>query len=350
MTGIRVDVSSDTASEPTDAMRRAMDRASLGIRSSKQLVAKLEETGAELLGKESALLMPTGTQANLCAIMAHIEPAREVLLGADSHIYEQEGGGVAAICGGLVRTWSPQGIPTVGDLEEVTDPSHRFPSQTTPAPALICFENSHNASGGQIADPETMAALCRTARQTVPAIHLDGARIFNAAAACSAAPSQLADPVDSLSISLDKGLSAPIGALLIGSRAFIEQATGYRRMLGGYIRKAESLAAAGLIALGEMTPRIGDDNRRAACIGDRLANLPGIRVDPYPVPSNLIMINLKDLGVGPQYFVDRLEKDSGVATHVYGRNLVRLAIHRQVHAAEEDLIISAITELVGQLC
>ncbi|MEE2659851.1 MAG: GntG family PLP-dependent aldolase [Candidatus Latescibacterota bacterium] len=345
---MRVDVSSDTATEPSAEMRDAMATARAKPRSSSDNeVGRLQALGADLLGKEAGLYMPTGTQANLVAILSHTAPSQEVLLGQDSHIYEQEVGGAAALAGVMLRTWPEGGVPTPTELTEAIDPAHRFPTSAAPEPALLCLENSHNASGGRVIHVEEMIELCSIARRRFPAVHLDGARIFNAAAAAGVSAHRLADPVDSVSISLDKGLSAPMGALLMGSSEFIVRATRWRRMLGGYMRKAEIMAAAGVVALERMVGQLELDNRRAARIGEHLVSV-GLGVQPYPVQTNLLMLDTHEFGIEPQSFVDRLDEDYGILAHVYGRRLVRLAIHRHVRDDEEEAIVAGVTELAHQ--
>jgi len=343
-----IDISSDNVTQPTAEMREVMLQAEVlgfGVPEDR-IVARLEELAADLTGKEAAILMPTGTQANLVAILSQTEPYQEVIVGPDSHIYEQELGGAGAIAGVMIKTWANPGIPTVSVLQNTIQPSYRFPTFASPKPALVCLENSHNASGGTVISVEKMRELCKVAREAVPKIHLDGARIFNAAACMQTTVRELSEGADTVMFSLDKCLSAPFGAMLCGSAETIARARRFRRMLGGYIRKVGILSAAGLVALEKMKYRVAEDNIRAASLATRLKAIEGLVVDPYPVPTNLIMINFRALGVDPQLFVERLKKEYGISSHIYGRYMVRFAIHRHIGPKEEDHIASAVEKLV----
>jgi threonine aldolase len=343
-----LDLSSDNVTQPTGEMREAMRRAEIlgfGVPEDRN-IARLEVYAADITGKEAAILMPTGTQANLVAILCQTEPHQEVIVGPDSHIYEQELGGAGAIAGVMIKTWANPGIPSARILQDTVQPSYRFPTIASPTPALVCLENSHNASGGTVISAEKMRGLCEIIRGVVPRIHLDGARIFNAAASMQTPVRELLTGEDTAMFSLDKCLSAPFGAMLCGSAETIALARRLRRMLGGYTRKIGILAAAGLVAMEQMTLRTAEDNNRAASLGARLNALDGLIVDPYPIPTNLIMINLSELGLQPQRFVDRLKKDYGIASHIYGRYIVRFAIHRHIGPDEENRIVLAVEELL----
>ena len=346
-----IDVSSDNVTQPTSEMREAMHHADLigyGVPEDR-LQARLEGLAAEITGKEATLLMPTGTQANLAAILCQSEPGQEVVVGPDSHIYEQELGGAGAIGGVMIRTWGSPGIPGLDAIQDAVEPGYRFPTTASPELALVCLENSHNASGGTVISPETMRALCEVIRRKAPKIHLDGARIFNSAAAVQAEVWDLVEGADSVMFSLDKGLSAPFGAMLCGTAELVDQARKRRRMLGGYIRKIGIYAAAGLVALQEMRDRIAEDNRRAASLGARLKRLQGISLLQDPIPTNLIMIDVSDVGVEPDEFVARLKEEYGILCHVYGRDVVRIAVHRHIGLEQEQIIAQAIEALLERL-
>lgn len=343
-----IDISSDNVTQPTNEMRDAMSRAEVigfGVPEDR-ITARLEAYAAEITGKEAAILMNTGTQANLVAILCQTEPYQEVIIGPDSHIYEQELGGAGAIAGVMIKTWAYPGIPSVRMLRDAVQPSYRFPTVAAPKPALVCLENTHNASGGTVISADKMRELCDIIRRGVPRIHLDGARIFNSAASLQTTVRELVTEVDTIMFSLDKCLSAPFGAMLCGSAETIARARQLRRLLGGYTRKIGILAAAGLVALEKMATRTTEDNNRAASLGARLNALEDLIVDPFPIPTNLIMINLSALGVEPQWFVDRLKIDHGIASHIYGRHIVRFAIHRHIGPEEENRIVVAVEDLL----
>ncbi len=343
-----IDVSSDNVTQPTSEMWEAMMQAEvLGFGVPEDRITKrLEEYAADLMGKEAAVLMPTGTQANLAAILCQTEPYQEVIVGPDSHIFEQELGGAGAIAGVMIKTWASPGIPSTKVLQDSVQPSYRFPSIASPKPALVCLENSHSASGGTVISVEKMMQFYEIIREVVPKIHLDGARIFNTAASLQTNVKKLLVGVDTVMFSLDKCLSAPFGALLCGSTETIARARRLRRMLGGYTRKIGIYAAAGLVALEKMRFRVKEDNLRAASLGARLNAIEGLVVDPFPIPTNLIMINLAVSGVEPQEFVERLKRAYGITSHIYGRHVVRFAIHRHIGPDEENHITSAVEDLI----
>lgn len=343
-----IDVSSDNVTQPTREMWEAMRQAEvLGFGVPEDRITKrLEAYAAYITGKEAALLMPTGTQANLVAILCQAEPHQEVIVGPDSHIYEQELGGAGAIAGVMIKTWAGPGIPSAGVLQEAVRPGYRFPSIAAPKPALVCLENSHNASGGTVIAVEKMRQFGEIIREAVPKIHLDGARIFNTAAALETNVQELLAGADTVMFSLDKGLSAPYGAMLCGSAETISRARPLRRMLGGYARKIGIYAAAGLVALEKMRFRVKEDNLRAASLGARLNAIEGLVVDSFPIPTNLVMIDLSISRIEPQTFVDRLKSEYGIAAHIYGRHVVRFAIHRHIGPGEENRIASAVEELL----
>ena len=346
-----IDVSSDNVTQPTSEMRETMHRAELvGYGVPEDLLQeRLEVLAAEITGKEAALLMPTGTQANLVAILCQSAPGQEVIVGPDSHIYEQELGGAGAIGGVMIRTWGSPGIPGLGVMQDAVQPDYRFPTAASPELALVCLENSHNASGGTVISPEAMRELCGVIRRAAPRIHLDGARIFNSAAAVQCDVRELVDGVDSVMFCLDKCLSAPFGAILCGTAEMVDQARKKRRMLGGYIRKIGILTAAGLVALQGMRDRIVEDNQRAASLGARLKRLQGISLLNDPVQTNLVMIDVSNAGVEPEEFVSRLKEEYSILCHVYGRDVVRIAVHRHIGFKEEQHIALAVEELLERL-
>jgi threonine aldolase len=205
-----IDISSDNVTLPTAEMREAIRQAEglgYGMLEDK-VVVRLEGLAAEITGKQAAILMPTGTQANLVAILSQSEPFQEVIVGPDSHIYEQELGGVGGLAGVMIKTWAVPGIPSAGVLKEAVEPVYRFPTTASPKSALVCLENSHNASGGTVISLEQMTQLCDVAREVVPRIHLDGARIFNVAASLRTTVKELSEGADTVMFSLDKCLSA----------------------------------------------------------------------------------------------------------------------------------------------
>jgi threonine aldolase len=194
-----------------------------------------------------------------------------------------------------------------------------------------------------------MGELGEAAKEAGLAVHLDGARIFNAAAALRVDAAVLTQEADTVTVSLDKCLSAPYGAILCGSAATMSEARRWRRMLGGHVRKVGMMASAGLVAFERMIDRIAEDNARADSIARRLNEIEGLVLDPYPAPSNLVMLDVRHLGVEPEAFVMRLEEDYGVRSHVYGRHRVRFAVHRHIGPAEADMVVTAVADLAAKL-
>lgn len=343
-----IDVFSDNVTKPTPEMIDAMARVIKSGESDDKLIQQLEDLAAEVVAKEAALLMPTATQGNLVAILCQADRGQEVIMGPDSHIYESEMGGAGIVGGVMVKTWNGKGTPSVQAFCDVCDPDFRYSNGSYPRSALICLENAHNSAGGEVISQSKMYELCTIARKTIPKIHLDGARIFNAAASLHTTAKELTAEVDTVVFSLDKGLSAPYGALLCGPEAIITKAKEWRRLLGGFVRKAGILAAAGIVAVEKMIDRVGEDNARASSIGNKLATIKGLIVDPYPVPSNLVMLSIKNLSINPLEFVARLEKEYGIRAHIFGRQTIRLAVHRHIGEKEEIIIVESIKDLVSK--
>lgn len=289
-----IDLRSDTVTCPTDEMRRAMAEAQVGddVFGDDPTVARLEETAAALLGKEAALFFPSGTMANLAALMAHAIPGGEVYLGAESHIYYYEAGGVARIAGLLPRLFSDHdGMPHPDDIRALLRPANvHFPT-----PGLLCLENTHNRAGGTVATAEQTAAAAAVAREAGVPVHLDGARLFNAAAALSTDVHTLAAPVDSVMVSLSKALSAPVGSLLAGEAPFIATARTIRKLLGGGMRQVGVIAAAGLVALETLhtaPEALHDQHAVAKALAEELGAIDGISIEPAAVQTNIVLFRL----------------------------------------------------------
>lgn len=346
-----VDLRSDTVTKPTDAMREAMARAAVGddVFGDDPTVRELEETAARMLGKEAALFLPSGTMANLAALLAHAEPGREVLLGETSHMYYYEVGGVSRIAGLFPRLFRGEdGHPAPDELRALLRPANiHFPKA-----ALLCLENTHNLAGGVVLAPERMRALIQVARDAGLRVHLDGARLFNAARALQVDVRELTADVDSVMISLSKGLSAPVGSLLAGERGFVERARKARKMLGGGMRQAGVIAAAGIVALQTMVERLGEDHAVAAAIADELAAVDGIGIDRSRVQTNIIVFSVPGDGWserGPSgesltpadAFLQRLARRGVLAVPRDARH-VRFVTHRHVRMDDVSRIAAAV--------
>ena len=335
-----IDLRSDTVTQPTAEMRRAMAQAEVGddVYGEDPTVNRLQEVAAALLGKEAALFFPSGTMANQAAVLAHTERGQEVLVEAEAHIYYYEVGGLAVLAGCQPRTFSaPDGVPD----PEVVRAAIRPANIHFPQPALLCLENTHNRHGGTVMDAARTAALAAVAREYGLAVHLDGARLFNAAVALGVEARELAAPVDSVMISLSKGLAAPAGSLLMGSRSFIERARRYRKLLGGGMRQVGILAAAGLVALERMIERLAEDHEHARLLALGLAGLPGLKVDPARVQTNIVMVDVSGTG-RPAPAVAAAWAEHGVLVNAVDARRLRCVTHKDIARADIDAALTRI--------
>jgi threonine aldolase len=287
-----VDLRSDTVTAPTPAMRAAMASAEVGddVLGDDPTVNRLEALAAKMLGKEAALFVPSGTMGNLAAVLAHCGRGDEVILGDQCHTFNYEAGGIAAL-GGVhpmpVRT-TPDGRLPLESIEAAirTDNVH------FPITRLICLENTHNRCGGAVLDEPYTRAVGELAHRHGLKLHLDGARIFNAAAVLGVPAHSLAAPADSVTFCLSKALCAPVGSVLCGEQAYIGRARRMRKQLGGGMRQAGVLAAAGIVALETMVDRLPEDHRRARALAHGLGTIPGITIEDPAPPSNMVYIRL----------------------------------------------------------
>src|SRR3990172_9375335 len=282
-----VDLRSDTVTLPPPEMRKAIAEAQLGddVFRGDPTVNRLEALAAEVMGKEAALLTTSGTQSNLTAMLSHCQRGDEVIVGDEAHILHLEGGGAFAL-GGLGLRTVPNDERGRLDLNAVRG-AVRLQDVHFPPTGLICVENTHNRCGGSVLSADDLAAVRILAGEFGLPVHLDGARIFNAAIALGVPASRLAGYADSVSFSLCKGLACPIGSVLCGSQEFVRRARRYRKMLGGGMRQAGIIAAAGVYALENMVERLADDHENARVLADGLSAVPGIALAPPP-QSNLV--------------------------------------------------------------
>jgi threonine aldolase len=275
-----VDLRSDTVTQPTSNMRRAMAQADVGddVYGEDPSINRLQEMSAAMLGKESALFLPSGTMGNLVAILAHCGRGDEVILGNKSHTFLFEAGGISALGGIHSCQLINQADGTI-DVQNICD-AIRPNDAHHPVTRLICIENTHNRCGGVSLTAQYTAEVGQLARQKDLILHIDGARIFNAAVDQGTSAAELAAPADSITYCLSKGLCAPVGSVLCGSKDFIARAHRIRKQLGGGMRQAGILAAAGIVALETMIDRLKEDHQRARDLADGLSKIPGIKLDP----------------------------------------------------------------------
>jgi len=291
-----VDLRSDTVTRPTPEMRRAMAEAEVGddVFAEDPTVNRLEALAAERLGKEAGLFVTSGTMGNQVCLMAHTQRGNEIILEENSHIFNYEVAGLAVLSAVQARTLlGRRGILDPDDIRRAIRPANIH----HPKDVLICLESTHNRGGGAIYPLETLRAIRRVATERGLAVHLDGARLFNAVAATGIPAAEMAAQADSVTFCLSKGLAAPVGSVITGSRRFIDGARQVRKMLGGGMRQAGIIAAAGIVALETMVDRLRDDHANARRLADGLAALPGIQIDLAAIETNIVIFTLarKDL-------------------------------------------------------
>jgi len=339
-----IELRSDTFTKPTEAMWRAMAHAEVGddVYGEDPTVNRLEADAAEWLGKEAALFVPSGTMGNQLAVMTHCQGGDEVLCEAQAHIFWSEGGGIGRLAGAQPRPISAADGRLTADLlrAALRDSDIHYPPSR-----LVCVENTHNRAGGRVTDVPTFTELAELAHARGLAVHVDGARIANAAVKLGVAPKELVAAADSVQACLSKGLCAPVGSVLAGSREFVARARRGRKVLGGGMRQAGILAAAGLVALHEMVGRLAEDHALARAIAEELAGLDGIACDPEAVETNMVMVDTR----GPAApLVAALERHGLRADHNGPRRL-RLVTHRDVAGVSATQVARIFAEALADL-
>ncbi len=336
-----IDLRSDTVTKPTPPMRRAMAEAEVGddVFGEDPTVRRLEERVAELLGKEAALFVPSGVMGNQLAIKLHTRPGDEVVLAERSHIYHYESGAPALISGVQLRPIEdPRGVLT----PEAVAAAVRGRYDWEPRTQLVCLENTVNKAGGVVYPQEMAEAVAEVAREHGLRLHLDGARLWNAAVAVGRPARELASPFDTVSVCLSKGLGAPVGSVLAGGSEAMALARRYRKLLGGGMRQVGVLAAAGLLAL-EHRAALADDHRRARRLAEAMAASPAFDVDPAAVETNIVIA--ETVGAGAEAVVAELE-ERGVRLVAFGPTTVRLTTHRDVSDAGVEQAASVLQEVI----
>ncbi len=330
-----IDLRSDTVTLPTEKMRKAMAEAELGddVYGEDPTINRLQEMAAERLGKEAALFVPSGTMGNLVAVLTHCGRGDEAIMGDCAHTFVYEGGGTAALGGVHPRTVpnQPDGTLLIEDIQHAV----RADNPHFPRSRLLILENTQNKCGGISISREYMLEAADVARENDLAIHLDGARLFNAAVDQGVPARDLVDMVDSVTFCLSKGLCAPVGSVLCGTKEFIHQALRIRKQLGGGMRQAGVLAAAGIVALDEMVDRLAEDHAHARALAAELSQVPGIRLDKGSPNTNMVYIELDpELGISAKQCAEEL-KAQGILVGITGPRHFRLVCHYWIK--EEDI-------------
>jgi threonine aldolase len=341
-----IDLRSDTVTRPTPAMRRAMAEAEVGddIYGEDPTVNRLEQRAAEILGKEAGLFVPTGTMGNVIAIKIHTEHGQEVVCESRAHILDWELSMTAWFAGCLVRpVYVEDGILTWTKLRDAL----RFPSPHCAPTGLIEIENTHNMAGGTVYPMDVLQEICENAHGHGIPVHMDGARIFNAACHLNRPVRELAAPADTVMFCLSKGLGAPVGSMLVGPAKAIERGRLYRKRLGGAMRQVGVLAAAGLIALEEMPHRLGEDHANARFLAGELAKLSGLKLHPERVQTNIVVFDVSVTGLNSTEFIARLKPHGVLMSEASTPREVRAVTHFDVTRQDCARAAEAVAELLA---
>jgi threonine aldolase len=341
-----IDMRSDTITQPTSSMRRAMFEADVGddVFGEDPTVNRLEEMVAERLGKEAALFVASGTMANLVSQLTHCGRGDEIILGDQSHMFFYEQGGSAALGGIHSRSLEnkPDGTMALGDVEAAIHPDDvHFPRTK-----LIALENTHNRCNGSPLDAVYTHTVAELARRYRLKLHVDGARLFNAAIALGVKAKDLVAEADSVSICLSKGLAAPVGSVVSGNKDFISEARRNRKAVGGGMRQAGILAAAGIVALTEMVDRLAEDHINAKRLANGLANMKGLSIDPDRVSTNIVYVDIIRKGMTAQIMAERLHS-RGIRLLPTGPKRLRAVTHYHVTSADIALALDIISKVMN---
>ena len=343
-----IDLRSDTVTMPTVAMREAMARAEVGddVYGEDPTVNRLERMAAEIVGKEAALFVPSGTMANLAAMLAHCARGSKAMLGAQAHTYVYEAGGAAAF-GGIVMTPIRNTEAGELDLDELNEELIRPPDAHFAPPGLVALENTHNLCAGTAVELSHMAAVADLAHAHRLPVHLDGARIFNAAIALETTAARIAAAADTVSFCLSKGLAAPVGSLVCGSGEFVARARRMRKALGGGMRQAGIIAAAGIVALDTMIDRMAEDHRNARALAEGLGLIAGLNVWPVKRRTNMVVFDADGGAPAAAKFAAGL-KERGVLIGARGTSTFRAVTHHGIGRGEIDRAVAAAASAAGE--
>ena len=340
-----IDLRSDTVTRPSPDMRRAMAEAEVGddVFLEDPTLNKLQERAAQIFGREAALFVPSGSMGNLVCVLAQTRPGQEVICETNGHVYNYEMGSLSAVGGVLPRIVNGEGgILSWAAIESAIRPKVYYRSQT----ALICLENTVNMAGGTVYPTALAGEICDRAHEREIHVHLDGARVFNAAAYLKENVAEMTKGFDSVQFCLSKGLGAPVGSMIVGTRDFVERCRSIRKMLGGGMRQAGVLAAAGLLALERGPRRLQEDHDNARILAERLAQAPGIRLNAAKVQTNIVIFSIKDSGLSSSEFLSRLAQRCVLAVPV-DQERVRMVTHLDVTRQDMEEAANAVQHVLG---
>ena len=337
-----IDLYSDTLTQPTAAMRRAMADAPVGDEQRREdpSTNALQQRVAELLGKEAAVFLPSGAMCNAIAVKTHAQPGEAILCERFAHVYRSEFGG-AALLSGVATEPIETGLFTAEQVHAAVD---RFGAYGA-VPRLLCVEQTHNYGGGAVWPVEQIRAVCDAAHQRGLKTHMDGARLFNASVAGGVPPREFSAGCDSVWVDLSKGLGCPIGAVLAGTKEFIDRAWRWKHAFGGAMRQSGVLAAAGLYALDHHVERLADDHANARLLAEGLAAIPGVRVDAAPPQTNILFFDTAPAGISPADFVPKLLARGVRVGHISRR--VRAVTHLDVSRPDVERAIEIVRDVLG---
>ncbi len=339
-----IDLRSDTVTHPTKSMRSAMAEAIVGddVWGDDPTVNSLQELAAELMGKESALFVASGTMANLVSILTHCQRGDEIITGNESHIFYNEVGAASAVAGVQVNTVinDTRGMMDLNNIKSAI----RGDNIHFPTTGLVCIENTHNRCNGGLLTKQDISDIAHISHSHEIPVHMDGARILNASVYLKIEPQKLTSDVDSVSFCLSKGLSCPVGSLLCGSRNFIDRARKARKMIGGGMRQAGIIAAAGIVGINTMIDRLEEDHLNAKKLAHGLANIPGISIDPLNIKTNIVIFSL-DNGNTLNMLKDLAK--AGILGSFNGSNRIRMVTHYGINAEDIDLALTATMKVMS---
>jgi threonine aldolase len=339
-----IDLRSDTVTKPSAKMRRAMAEAEVGddVFLEDPTVNRLQTRAAEVFGRESSLYVPSGSMGNLACIMAQTRPGQEVICEESGHIYNYEMASMSAVAGVLPRVVKgAHGILSWDAISKGIRPSIYYRPQT----ALVSLENTHNMAGGTVYPTEAVEEICDKAHEAGIRVHLDGARIFNAATYLGKSVSDITRKFDSIQFCLSKGLGAPVGSMIVGSKDFVERCRSIRKLLGGGMRQVGVIAAAGLIALDQGPQRLQADHDNAKFLAQQLGEIPGVTLDPAVVQTNIVIFNVQKTGMPSSDFVRKLSDRRVLGIPIDG-DRIRMVTHLDVNRSDVETAAEAAREVL----